>query len=424
MNIAIVSDVFPPKSGGSGWSSFYLARALQQKGHSVNIVVPKEGPKFGQAEREYEGLVVTEFIYEAARLPFIRNYTRNEQLYPRFAEFLTTFFKEHQIDLAHGQHYLTIPPTVMAAEKLAIPSVATVRDYWPVCYWTTHLTGEKVCPGCSELNRLRCLYNNQGLSGIIAAPASIYMGANLRLKQQWLARADRILAVSSYVAGKLRPFVPEERLLVVPNFIDVARLELLTTEPPRTPEASQPYLLFTGKLEENKGTRILLEVLRQVRPALPTLIAGEGKLQEEVKEAIARDNLNVKLLGWVENEEVLRLMRHSEALLFPSLWPEPLSRVTLEAQGAGALVVGMNTGGTPDVVQDGYNGLLAPDAATMAARLQEILQPEKAAERARMKENARQVAREKFSQEVVLDRVEEIYRQLLGSKNFLKKASL
>ncbi len=423
MNIAIVSDVFPPKCGGSGWSSFYLARALQQRGHTVQVVVPRESHAFGQAEREYEGLPISEFLYKAAKIPFVRNYSRNEQLYPRFAAFLLDFFKQHQIEIAHGQHYLTIPPTVMAAEQAGIASVATVRDYWPVCYWTTHLSGDRVCPGCSELNRLKCLYRNQGPVGVLAAPASLYMAANLKLKQNWLARADRTLAVSQYIAGKLKPFVAAERLEVVPNFVDVARLEQIVREPPATLQTSEPYLLYAGKLEENKGARLLLEVLRRARPNLPTLAVGEGALKAELEQTASNEGLNLKLLGWAENEEVLRLMSRAEALLFPSLWPEPLSRVLLEAIGVGALVVAMNTGGTSDIIQAGHNGLLAPDAIGMADQLNAILQ-NTPAERNRLKTAARQTARERFSQEVVVERVERLYGEVSGRRGLLRKVGL
>ncbi len=415
MNLAIVSDVFPPKCGGSGWSSFYLARALQQRGHLVKVVVPRESAEFGHSEREYEGLTVTEFLYPARKLPFVRNYSRNEALYPRFAAFLTGFFRQHAIELAHGQHYLTIPPAIQAARALAIPSVATIRDYWPVCYWTTHLNGDKVCPGCSELNRLKCLYGNQGAAGLVAAPVSLYMGANLKLKQSWLAQADRVLAVSRYIETKLTPFVEPNRLEVLPNFIDLAKLETSGSSLPLTPEAAQPYLLFVGKFEENKGARQLLEVLRQARPNLPTLAVGEGKLRGELGKATA-EGLNLKVLGWVENEEVLRLMQRAEALLFPSLWPEPLSRVLLEAQAVGALTVAVDTGGTSDIIQSGFNGLLAQNARDMAAQLSEILQPELASRRAAMRQNARQVAQERFSQTAIVDRVEKLYTDLIHTQ--------
>lgn len=413
MNLALVTDVFPPNSGGSGWSTFYLARALQERGHRVQVVMPRESKASSPTFREYEGFPVTEYNYQAARLPFIRNYTRNERLYPAFGDFLAGFFKEHQIELAHGQHYLTIPPSVRAARQVGIPSVATVRDYWPVCYWTTHLSGDKICPGCSELNRLVCLYRNQGPAGIAAAPASLYMGANLKLKQSWLARADRTLAVSGYIATKLMPFVLQDRLEVIPNFVDLDRLEQITAQPPTTPGTTEPYLLFVGKFEENKGARLLLEILRQAKPTLPTLAVGDGSLRGEMEQA-AREGLNLRVLDWAENAEVLRLMSRAEALLFPSLWPEPLSRVLLEAIGVGALVVAMETGGTPDIIQHDYNGLLAQDTNGMARHLQAILGPGQEARRERLKAAARETARQRFSREAVVQRVEQLYLKLAG----------
>jgi glycogen synthase len=422
MNLAIISDVFPPKCGGSGWSSFYLAQALQAQGHTVRVVVPRESDQFGQTEREYGGLPITEFCYKAAKIPFVRNYTRNEQLYPRFAAFLARFFREHRIDLAHGQHYLTIPPTVQAAQQTGVASVATVRDYWPICYWTTHLRGDQICPGCSALNRVKCLYRNQGLLGAVAAPVSFYMATNLRLKQSWLAQADRILAVSHYIAESLQPFVPADRLEVLPNFVDVARLEQVAVQPPITPAAHDgPYLLYVGKFEANKGAHLLLELLRRVRPTIPTLAVGDGSLKAELERAATEEKLNLKVLGWAENDEVLRLMGRAEVLLFPSLWPEPLSRVLLEALGVGALVLAMDTGGTSDIIKTGYNGLLAQDVTAMAAQLTAILQPEQAADRARLKAAAHQTARDRFSREVVVNRVVQLYEELLTAKTALSR---
>lgn len=403
-----MSDVFPPKCGGSGWSSFYLARALADKGHSVQVIVPKEGKEYNINPREYEGLPVTEYIYSAAHVPFVRNYTRNEKFYPRFAGWLEQFFRLNRIQIAHAQHYLTIPPTIMAAKRTNTVSLATVRDYWANCYWTTMLNGEKVCPGCTQINRLKCLYGNQGALGAVAAPVSLYMASNLRLKQRWLARASAVLAVSHYVKNQLAPFVPANRLHVIPNLIKIADI---SPERPVTPQANQPYLLYVGKLEENKGARILLDVLRQARPELPTLVAGEGALAGEFRQAT--NELNLHLLGWTEHTEVMRLMAHCEVLLFPSLWHEPLSRVLLEAGSLGTLICAIHTGGTPDIIQDGINGVLADNPAEMANKLRHLLMPEQANTRSRLRQAIRHTISEKFNQPVVLDQIETLYYTLL-----------
>ena len=62
-------------------------------------------------------------------------------------------------------------------------------------------------------------------------------------------------------------------------------------------------------------------------------------------------------------------------LIFPSNWPEPLSRVLLEASALCVPIAAMNTGGTSDVVSDEETGLLsssplelAEDVARLALR--------------------------------------------------------
>jgi glycosyltransferase involved in cell wall biosynthesis len=128
------------------------------------------------------------------------------------------------------------------------------------------------------------------------------------------------------------------------------------------------------------------------------------------------EGLNLKILGWVEHTEVLRLLARTELLLFPSLWPEPLSRVLLEATGLGTLVLALDTGGTPDIIRPGENGLLARHLPEMAAQLQYILKPEHSPERIHLRQQARRTAQEDFSKEVVVGRVEELYTSLVNSR--------
>ena len=45
--ILLVTDSFPPGSGGSGWSTFELARHLHARGHVVSIIHVKPGDQHG-----------------------------------------------------------------------------------------------------------------------------------------------------------------------------------------------------------------------------------------------------------------------------------------------------------------------------------------------------------------------------------------
>src|SRR5688572_17370300 len=63
LNICLATDVFPPGSGGSGWSTYYLGKALLERGHNVWVVKPVYGDveeNEGFRRSEYGGLVVDE----------------------------------------------------------------------------------------------------------------------------------------------------------------------------------------------------------------------------------------------------------------------------------------------------------------------------------------------------------------------------
>ena len=138
MRILIATDAFPPVCGGSGWSTYRARQGSPRiRGHDLVIVQPRVGAAAPPAE--YEGFQPIEFRAWAPGVPFVRNYFKNERLYDQLTPFLVDLITTHAIDVVHAQHLLTIPPSVRAARTAGIPVVCTIRDYWPVCYWSNLL---------------------------------------------------------------------------------------------------------------------------------------------------------------------------------------------------------------------------------------------------------------------------------------------
>jgi len=104
MRILIATDAFPPVCGGSGWSTYELARGLRQRAHHVVIVQPRRDG--AAALPTYDGFAVLGFPATAPPIPFVRNYFRNERLYGRLARFLESTIARERIDIVHGQHLL------------------------------------------------------------------------------------------------------------------------------------------------------------------------------------------------------------------------------------------------------------------------------------------------------------------------------
>lgn len=422
LHVLLPTDVFPPVTGGAGWSAHALATALQARGHRVTAIVPRRG-KPGISRRDECGVPVVEIGYSAPSLPFVQNYYRFELLWPLLRNVIVAeAYRERELPIViHAQHSQSMGAAVLAARELVgVPVVATVRDAWPWHYFATGLLGDRLPFASQTIGSVWLdLIGRLGpLKGVLAAPAIPYLRRHLARRAALLAEADAVIAVSDYVRRKLQPIVPDARLHVIPNLIDLAAINRL-----EQPAAAQhePFLLFVGKLSRNKGTHLLPEALavaRDLGAVLPPLvIAGNGELADALQRELRARGIEHRLLaGWTEHDEVLRLMRTAEVLVFPSAWGEPLTRVLVEASAVGACIVAMNTGGTSDIVIDDVSGVLVDDPAAMGRALAALLRDP--ARRERLRSGARRVARERFAADVVVAQVESLYAQLLSRRKY------
>ncbi len=443
LTILLATDVFPPRCGGSGWSTYHLARALRARGHRPIIARPREGLR-GNLLTEYDGLTVHElgFSSRGGSLPFVRGLNRQERFWPRFGQFLAELATREAVDLIHGQHLISIPAAVRAGKVTGLPTVATVRDYWPTCPIGTRLPRCPELQQCSTACQICCLSRGSAPLRPIVRAALPYVTANLRRRQRALLAADCTLAVSSYVAQVLRDGIPGLEPRVLPNFIDIesrvvsrtlkginesreqqGNADSTSLTPPTTSthdsrltthDSSQPTVLYVGKLEAHKGADLLPAALAAV-PQARFLVAGTGPLAAQITRECAERGVQLEMLGERPNDEVMALMRAADALIFPARWEEPLTRTLLEAGSVGLPAVALAVGGNPDIIIDGVTGLLAAEPAGLGPALASLLADP--SRRARMTEAARAHIAANFAEAVVVPRVEALYRELVASNH-------
>jgi glycosyltransferase involved in cell wall biosynthesis len=385
VNVLITTDVFPPGAGGSGRSTGALAEALVRRKHRVRVVVSRS-KTLGQ--KEWRGVEVSEVEIPASRFA---NAGERERA---FASGVSEAAGEEAWDLVHAQHWLSAGASHRALPRL--PLVVTVRDYWPVCVWSTRMSGREVCPGCSFSRRVLCVGRTRPALWPLAPALPPLVGRELGRRVELLSRASAVIAVSRHVAGT----IPREAR-VVPNVVEGSSVALPRPVP-------YPYVLFVGKLEPGKAPDRLVPILAAASCQLPLLVAGTGRLEKEMRGMGG----NVQFLGWVDEDRALALMRHAEAVLFPSRWQEPLSRVLLDGLAVGAVLIAEPTGGTEEIVVDGESGLLGRGVFELGRALARVLGDETLAHR--LREGALLRARACFSDDVVLPKVEEIYRDVSG----------
>jgi glycogen(starch) synthase len=385
VRVVLATEVYPPRAGGAGWSTRALALGLREAGHAVTVLTTSPGAE------DLDGLRVRRLGAPGRRrLAVPRAFARHLAGEPS--------------DVIHAQHSLSALGALAGAtpERVAV----TVRDHWPVCFWSTRISRGALCPGCGLGPMSRCL------DGRVRAPAPFswaaipYMQGDLALKRAALRRAGATLAVSRAIADELRASdIP--RVEVIPNVVDARETRALAEGACSFP-LPERFLLFIGKLEENKGARLLVPAVAAARTGLPLVVLGEGSLAHALKFEATAAGVPLMLRGWAEREDVLRALARATALVFPSLWPEPLSRVLLEALSLGTPVAAMDTGGTREILGE-EAGLLVTEAPALAEAVGRLAAD--AALRARVIEAARNRA-EAFAPQVLIPRYEAVYRRL------------
>ena len=127
-------------------------------------------------------------------------------------------------------------------------------------------------------------------------------------------------------------------------------------------------LLFVGRMDQLKGGRELLQalpsVVRRLDRDIELTFAGDGDLRaswEAIALQLRRDEprLQIHFTGWVGRAAVDSLCAQSDLLVLPSLWPEPLALVGLEAARYHLPVAAFAVGGISDWLTSGENGFLA-----------------------------------------------------------------
>jgi glycosyltransferase involved in cell wall biosynthesis len=229
------------------------------------------------------------------------------------------------------------------------------------------------------------------------------MKKNLEYKQSVLKESDRVIAVSSYVKNKLEAIVDKDKIAVIPNIMNINYVKKAV---------SKRYMLFIGNLTEEKGILFLLEALKEADTDIPTIVIGDGNLRKTAERTVKEDNLNVSFLGRLGHNEAMEYLSGCGILLFPSLWPEPLSRVLIEASMIGVPIIATNTGGTPDIIEDGKNGILSSaNSDDFAKKLVKLIRNNKM--RNRIRNNAKRMAELRFGEKAVMKKIENIYNDAI-----------
>jgi glycosyltransferase involved in cell wall biosynthesis len=425
MKIVFATEYYHPFTpGGTPWSLRLLARQLRARGDEVIVVTPN----YGAPTREsIDDVPVVRFSFwrrlpPGPALAPVRDHV-NPIFHLLFARALVRAARALGAELIHAQEKHALVGASLAGWWLGLPVVLSLRDFGLICPITTCLLHHAQIPADCSLGKLQrecaAFFLDHYIGGgrwrrarVRGSLALLYVDA--LLKNRLVKRARRVLGVSASIleihqrADRIRP----EQATVVYNLPPTAAPDATPAERKRVRTSfglpDRPLVLYVGKLSPGKGFPVFVEAVRRVaarRPDTVFVAVGAGSAPA------AREGVDLRCFGPRPHVEVEALYTAADVVVHPAVWPEPFSRVLLEAAAFGRPVVGTSIGGTPEAIQDQHTGLLVErgDPEALARAVLRLLDDDGL--RRRLGESARRFVTERFGTGAVVDALRAAYAE-------------
>jgi glycosyltransferase involved in cell wall biosynthesis len=370
MKILLINNYHYSRDGVTR-AYFDLAEILTAHGHEVAffsahspVETPTKWSKYFVSATDFEGGK----IGWPAKMRLIAKGFYNFEAKRKLTELLREF-RPDIVHLHNIYHHLS-PSIIGVLKKNKIPLVMTLHDYALVSPNYNLYAHGGIWEGAQGGKYWRC-FTDRCVKGsywrsFLAMVESYFY--------QWLGsyrKIDLFISPSRFLIDKFKELGFKREIIYLPNPF------LLPAEAVSADQVvEKKYLLYYGRLSDEKGISDLLFAYAKLKTEVGLRIAGAGPQEEDLKKIVAAERISgVEFLGYKIGAELWRQLRGAEAVIVPSKWYENAPYSVIEAMGLGKIVLASRLGGLTELIKDGESGFLfaAGDKADLAGKLEFIL---------------------------------------------------
>jgi glycosyltransferase involved in cell wall biosynthesis len=271
--------------------------------------------------------------------------------YRRLREVLTR--EKPDVVHFHNTFPLISPSAYVACQRAGVPVIQSLHNPRLICPAASFYRQGRNCSDCLGKGlpypavQHACYHNSYIHSSVVTTMLTMH-----RLFGTWQKRVDRYVVASSFYRDLfIQAGLPAEKIALLPHFVT-------PSAPYREDRGAGGYALFIGRLDPEKGVRVLLEAWQE--SGVPLKVRGSGALEGELREFIARHPAGpVELVGRLAKEDLVRLIAGARFLVWPSPgWYETFGFAAVECFAQGVPVISSRIGVNQELVREGETGLL------------------------------------------------------------------
>ena len=226
-------------------------------------------------------------------------------------------------DIVHVHNFFPLLSPSVYDACWAVPVVQTLHNYRLLCPNALFFRDGHACEDC--LGKLvpwpgvahACYRDSRAATVPVAAMLTAH-----RIRRTWTQKVAAFIALTGFARDKfVEGGLPVGRIAVKPNFV---------YPDPGVGEKRGRYVLFVGRLSQEKGVETMLAAHERLAGGVRLKIVGDGPLAPMVAKAAERRK-ELEWLGRQPRERVLPLMKEAQALILPSVCYEGFPMVIAEA---------------------------------------------------------------------------------------------
>ncbi len=314
--------------------------------------------------------------------------------------------KEKKIDLVHVHNTLPLisPSVFYAAFASGVPVVMTVHNFRLLCPGALFYRDGRICEECVEKGLHRsvkhgCYRGSRLQTFLCAVSMKLHRMAGTYKRIYYICltefNKEKLLQLEGIRPG---------RIFVKSNFAEYGGEKV-------SPGERGDYFFYGGRLEEEKGLKVLLKAFRKLENE-KLVICGEGSLTDWCREYKEKHDMdNVILKGAVSGQEVKELMAKAKGVIVPSLWYEGFPMIMAEAYGVGTPVIGSDMGNVGRLIEE-YGGGWTFESGNAEALAEAVKGCSREQENIFLNEGGRD--KEDWSKEGNYKRLIQIYRRCMA----------